>query len=362
MFTCPTPETIAIQIESITARPNTDDHICHFRNCVIRNLPVEIHQLDGKFHVVCMPIVKPAPGLHPQNTLLQKVMDLYICKATGKIHHCHQCCSGEKILCESIETCTITGQQFSSEQVRTYGVASRVQTNTSADKSDPLKYSRQANGTITKTSGVHNMKIEQCKIIAKNILYSFLFSVTRINSENHKLKELERDAEKMVNKYKRHAEKTHVPKNYISMATIYLNQIKKRPPRLHLLKKTHREQEQLITDYTRELIGYWKMLLNTQAGQTSPSQFSFKISVPAILYIMKNGVEMNGQQIIRRSQFLSTCLPETNTLDLYSISKTPFTASKNNIMAAIRENIGSSREKAIQMYEYSQAESKKVCI
>ena len=76
MFTCPTPETIAIQIESITARPNTENHICHFRNCVIRNLPVEIHQHDKKFYVVCMPIIKPVPGLHPQNTLHQKVLDL----------------------------------------------------------------------------------------------------------------------------------------------------------------------------------------------------------------------------------------------------------------------------------------------
>lgn len=362
MFTCPTPETIAIQIGSVTQRPNTESHICHSKHCIIRNLPVEVHQLEGKFHVVCMPIIRPVAGLHPQNTLHQKVLDLYVCKSTGKIHYCHSNCCGEKILCDSIETCTITGQQFSSEQVRTYGVASRVQTNMAADKSDPLKYSRQANGCITKTSGVHNMKIEQCKIIARNIIHSFLFSVTRLNSENHKLTELERDAEKMVNKYKRQTEKLNMPKNYISMATIYLNQIKKRPPRMHLLRKTQREQEQIIADYTRELIGYWKMMLNTHAGQTSPSQFSFKTFVPACLYIMKNGVEMNGQQIIRRSQFLSTCLPETNTLDLYSISKTPFTASKNNITSAIRETIGSSKQKAIEMYQYSQMESKKVSI
>jgi len=362
MFTCPSPETIAIQIGLKTRKPNTENHICHSRNCIIHNLPAEIHLLDGKFKVVCMPVIKPVAGLHPQDTLHQKVLDLYICKATGKIHYCHANCCGEKILCESIETCTVTGAQYDAEQVRTYGVAARVQTNMAANKSDPLKYSRQANGTITKTSGVHNMKIEQCKIIAKKLLHAFLFSTTRMNSETHKLTELERDAEKMVNKYKRHAEKINMPKNYITMATIYLNQIKKRPPRLHLLKKTQREQDNIILDYTRELIGYWKMLLNTQAGQTSPSQFSFKVFVPACLYIMKNGVEMNGQLIIRRSQFLSTCLPETNTLDLYSISKTPFTASKNNIMAAIRETIGNSKERAVEMYNYSQAESKKVSI
>ena len=77
---------------------------------------------------------------------------------------------------------------------------------------------------------------------------------------------------------------------------------------------------------------------------------------------MKNGLAINGQQIIRRSQFLSTCLPETNTLDLYSISKTPFTASKNNIMQAIRETVGSSVKKAVELVEFSKNESKKVHI
>ena len=363
MFTCPTSDIVALQIGTKTQRPNTESHICHFQNCVIRNLPVEIHQLDGKFYVVCMPIIKPIQGLHPQNTLHKKLLDLHICTSTGKIHHCHSACCGEKILCDSIETCTITGQQFSSEQVRTYGIATRVQTNMAADKSDPLKYSREANGTITKSSGVHNMKIEQCKMIAKSILHSFLFSVVRFNSENHKLTELERDAEKMVNKYKRHIEKIGRPKNYISMITIYMNQIKKRPSRLNLLKMPLREQNELIHNYTRELIGYWKMLLfKTNQGITSPSQFSFKVFVPACLYIMKNGVSMNGVDIIRRSQFLSTCLPETNTLDLYSISKTPFTTSKNHITQALVHTIGSSREKALELYQYSQMESKKVSI
>ena len=71
---------------------------------------------------------------------------------------------------------------------------------------------------------------------------------------------------------------------------------------------------------------------------------------------------INGQQIIRRSQFLSTCLPETNTLDLYSVCKTPFTASKNNIMQAIRETVESSVEKAVELLKFSQNESKKVHI
>lgn len=362
MFTCPTPDVVALQIASVTQRPNCDDHKCNSQSCIIRHLPVEIHTLSGRFFIVCK-FIRPVPGLDPQNTLHQKLSSIFVCQNTGKVHHCHANCCGEKILCESIETCCITGMQFSSEQVRTYGIANRVQTSMSADKSDPLKYSRETNGTLSKTSGVHNMKIEQCKLIANNILHSFLFSITRETSELHKLTELRRDAEKLINKYKRHSEKNKRPKNYIQMITIYLNQMKKRPSKLKMLEKCQREQDQLIGDYTKELIGTWKMLLyKTEQGKTSPSQFNFKIFVPACLYIMKNGIKHNGQTIIRRSQFLSTCLPETNTLDQYNISKTPFTASKNNIMIAIRDTIGSSVEKAVEMYEYAKIESEKVHI
>lgn len=362
MFTCPTPETVALQIGKVTQRPGTENHVCHFNNCDIKNVPVEIHNLNGTFHIVC-PFIKPVAGLHPKTTLHQKLCSIFCCKSTGKIHYCHANCSGEKILCESIETCCITGMQFSSEQVRTYGVASRVQTNMAADKSDPLKYSRDSNGRVLKSSGVHNTKEEQCKLIAKNIIHLFLFSNIRRNSELHKLTELKRDAEKLVNKYKRYTEKRGERKNYINMMTIYINTMKKRPMRIKLLEQTKREQTKLINDYTRELIGYWKMLLfKTENGRLSPSQFNFKIFVPACLYIMKNGVTMNGVQIIRRSQFLSTCLPETNTLDLYKISKTPFTASKNNITAAIRETIGSSHSAALDLHNYSKMESKKVSI
>ena len=147
MFTCPTPDVVALQIGSITQRPNCEEHICHSQTCKIRHLPVEIHSYNQKFYIVCK-FIKPIPGLHPKNTLHTKLNSIFCCQDTGNIHYCHANCTGEKILCESIETCCITGMQFSSEQVRTYGIANRVQTSMTADKSDPLKYSRDIEENI----------------------------------------------------------------------------------------------------------------------------------------------------------------------------------------------------------------------
>lgn len=361
MNTCPTADIVELQISRVTTRKHTDGHTCHFQNCTIRNIPVEIHQLNGLYYIVCK-FIRPVPGLHPQKTLVKKLYNFYCCAATGKIHHCHAECSGHKIYSsESVETCTITGMQFESEQVRNYGLNARIQNNSTADKSDPLKFSRDDEGRVMKTSGVHNTKEEQCKVIAKEIIHLFLFSQIRHNSEMSKLNELERDGRKKITKYTRSMDKSKLRCNYIHMITIFLNEVKKRPVRIDMLKKTKREQNALIADYTKELVGYWKMILfKTNLGQQSPSQFNFKSFVPACLYIMKRGVNIHGQTIIRQSQFLSTCLPETNTLDLYSVSKTPFTATKNNILLAIRDTIGGKATVAKELYEYSIRESKKV--
>ena len=85
MNTCPTPDIVELQIARVTTRKHADGHTCHFQNCNIRNIPVEIHQLNGKYYIVCK-FIRPVPGLHPQNTLVKKLYNFYCCTATGKIH------------------------------------------------------------------------------------------------------------------------------------------------------------------------------------------------------------------------------------------------------------------------------------
>lgn len=366
MDTCPTPEIVSLQIIEVIRRKykERDDaanHICHFQHCKIKNVPVEIHKLGGTFHIVC-PFIKPVHGLDKQKTLHKKVYNIYYCPTYRKVHYCHADCCGKKILSdENVETCTISGQQYECEQVRTYGIASRVQTNTTADKSDPLQFSRDVEGRVMRTSGVHNTNEMKCKMIADETIRLFLFSHIRRQSEINKMNELERDARKLVGKYFRSMDKKKVHYNYIHIMTIYLNEIKKRPVRLTMLRKTPREIEEIVDNYTKELIGYWKMILyQTNLGRQSPNHFPFKTFVPSCLYIMKRGVKIKNQVVIRQSQFLSTCLPETNTLDVYNINKTPFTASKNHIMQAIRDTVQGDEEKAKCLYNFSVREAEKV--
>ena len=71
---------------------------------------------------------------------------------------------------------------------------------------------------------------------------------------------------------------------------------------------------------------------------------------------------MNGVDIVKKSRYLETALPEANTLDLYNISKPEFTQTKNNILKAIRETVEHGTETPQTLQHFSQTESEKVVI
>jgi hypothetical protein len=61
--------------------------------------------------------------------------------------------------------------------------------------------------------------------------------------------------------------------------------------------------------------------------------------VVSILYIMKAGLCVGGVTVIPGDPYLTSVLPEANTLDAYNINKPAFTACKNNILKAYREAV-----------------------
>lgn len=332
------PETVSKEITRVIASKLIDGHVCHYKRCTIENLPVQIHKLHDKYYIVC-PFIRPVPGLSSE-TLHEKIYSIYICKDTGKIHHCHANCDGERISnVHDCQVCCISGLQYESETVRSWEDNGRCVVSVSCDKSDPLKFSRHENGRV-RSCGSFNVKRTQCVLTASTIITTLLFSKKRYDAEWNKYNDMVRDAEKAVNKYRRVREKAHKVKYHIHMASIWYRSMKRRQIDSDLIHRDKEEQEKIITRYTNELLAYQMLVLHhTVIGKASPSLFTFKTFAPACLYIMKNGLEMNGIYIIRRSHYLDGALPEANTLDLYDIHKPTFTACKNNIFKAIRESI-----------------------
>lgn len=356
----PSPDTVALSIKQNIKTKTLDNHTCHFNTCKIKNIPVEIHKLDEKFFIRSP--YTPKLEWFSNATLVKKIYSIYVCLNTGKIHYCHIACDGERMTNrDNCQVCCISGLQYESESVRSWQLASRCIQTVVADKRDPNLYSRDATGRV-KNSGIYNLKTNQCILMCRNYIQNLLYSVLRKNSERKKLKEAQKEAEKIVSKYKRHCEKNQLSKNYIHMLTIYVNQIKKRPLYTQYIMIPKERQEEYITLYTKEIIVYWKTILTkTQLGRETPSLFNFKNFIPACLYIMKNGLMMQGLYLINKHPYLDNSLPEANTLDLYGINKPSFTQSKNNILKAIREMI-ENREDSHQLKAYIESEIKKVHI
>jgi len=357
----PSPETIASHLTNSIRSNNAKDHVCHFNKCTIMNLKVEIHKnpKDNKYGIRAQ--YMKCPEWINNSTLIEKIYSIYICNNTGKIHHCHQNCDGDRMNnSDNCKVCCISGIQYAAESVRSWKITSRCVPTVSANKQDPYMYSRDLDGRV-KLSGVHNLKMTQCIMMANEFIHRLLFSNDRMRNEKHKKNENIKDAEKIINKYKRYCERNQQPKIFTHMLTMYITRINKKPMYTQLLIKSKEEKESLIEIYTKDLIGYWKMILfKTPLGREAASLFSFKSFVPACLYIMKSGIVLHGVSVIEKSRYLESALPEANTLDTYNISKPSFTQTKNNILKAIREAIELKSITPIELQQFSNKEKEKV--
>jgi hypothetical protein len=354
---CPSPATIASHLRAFI-KSRDQLHVCNSKICNIENLLIEIHT-DGERHGIRCKYVKPEKWITDE-TFVKRVYSIYLCKNTGKIHHCHSQCDGGRITNhDNCQVCLISGVQYESETVRSWQISSRCVPTVIQDKRDPLMFSRSEDGRLRK-SGVHNIKITQCVNITKDVLKRLLFSQKRIKYEKHKYNESKRESEKNVNKYRRHCERSNKPKCYLHVMTIYISHMQSKPMFTHLIRKTPVEQEILILKYTKLVISYWKMFIDkTTAKNTS---FSFRLFVPACLYIMRVGLAMSGVQIIEKSRYLESALPDANGLHLYEISKPSLTHGQKQILKAIRETVEKQICNPKSLREYSTSEFNKLSI
>ena len=337
----PSPDYVYHTLDRIIQSTKKHHHECHYKKCNIQNLNVRVYY-DGstkKYGVVCQPFIKPQPWMN-DSTFHSEIHTLFICMDTGKVYSCHENCNGGRISNEdNCQVCCVSGLQYEAESVRSWEITSRCVATIAQEKGDPHKFSRGKDGRVNFT-GVHNLKITQCMKATYNAIFTLLFSKKRFQSERYKMNETQKEAEKLVGKYRRHCEKNKMIKNYMHMITIYKNRLNRKNHYLHLIQIGEEQQAKILEEYTVKVITYWKMVLEkTPLGIDSPSIFSFKSFTPSCIYLMKSGMKMNGIYIIEPHEYLDCALPEANTLDYYSFNKPSFTATKNNITKAIRDAI-----------------------
>ena len=310
-------------------RPQT--HVCT-AECDIVVPKIHIYARDGT-EVIHYQFQPKQPWMNESN-LVRRVHNIYVCKATLSVHHCHALCDVPKITnSEHCLVCPISGMQWdnSTEEVKSWKLAAKCAPTMTVDKSDPNVFLRNHDGTLTNSSATVNVHMHAQRNQIKELLHMLLFSFTRIRIELGKYVEGVKSANKEINRYKRQCTAQNKPKNLARMSVIYLHTKFRRPNFLRILDKVKTQEASLTRSVGDTIIGLHACIVR-QHKVVAP----FRLFCCATIYIMKYGLQ-HDVWIIPKEPAFASILPEANVLSLFGIEKPLFTQTKNAILTVMRE-------------------------
>lgn len=261
----------------------------------------------------------------------QRVRNMYMCVRTGQGHWCTENCGAKRIVSEDDgQVCAISGIRYDNVEADVWRPTQRI-TTTGADQKDPYKM-----GDVDSSLRLSVRKQQYGAIIRKQI-HLLLFSQKRMYHEFRKYVQARNDAQQLVIRYVRSCERRKKMVVLPRLICLYMYKMHMRPILTHIERDT-KKQEKLVNIYIERILALWRVIMEyTPLGRNQPGIFIFHAFVVAALYQMRSGLWCQGQCIIQRDYYLDRCLPETNTLDIYNLSKPQFTTAKKNILKAVRE-------------------------
>ncbi len=292
---------------------------------------IYIHKKDGKEYIHWQ--FKPKEPWMNDQTLVRRVENIYVCKATRSVHHCHAECTAPKITNrEHCLVCPISGLQWdnSTEEVKSWKLAAKCAPTLTVDKRDPNMFFRNTDGTLNNSSATLNVHVHAQTKKVKELLQSLLFSFTRIRIELGKYVEGVRNGNKALNKYRRHCTQQRKKKNLSHMSVIYLHAKFRRPNFLRIMDKCKRQKPELFERIAKQVVGIHHCL-SRQYKIAAP----FQTFACACIYLMKHGL-YHDVWILPKDPAFASILPEANMLGLFKIEKPLFTQTKNQILEALR--------------------------
>ena len=316
--------------DQLVALLKPDTHACT-EKCDVVSPKIEIHKKDGKEYIYFQ-FQKKQPWMD-DSTLVRRVENMYICKQTRSVHHCHAECSAPKITnSEHCLVCPISGLQWdnSTEDVKSWKLAAKCTRTLTVDKRDPNMFFRNNDGTLTNSSATLNVHTHQQEQEMYKLLDTLIFSNVRIRIELAKYVEGVRNATKELNKYRRFCTQKKKPKNISKMATIYLHAKFRRPNFLRRIDKSKQTRDEIFKRVSRYVIRF-----HANMNRQLKIPANFRTFACACVYLMKQGL-YHGAWVIPKEPAFAFMLPEANVLSLFDIEKPLFTQSKNQILEFIR--------------------------
>jgi len=295
-------------------------HECSARTCEIIALDAWITNDDGEI------------GIHwtrPKRKA-QRVRNMFMCTQSGQGHWCSDHCGAKRIISEDEgQVCCISGIRYDNMEEDVWRPTQRI-TSTTSEQRDPYKMGH------VDAVGI-SVRDQQYATIIRDNIHLLLFSEKRMYHEYRKFVQARNDAQQLVIRYIRSRERCNEMVVLPRIISLYMHKMRMRPILTHI-ERDKKKQDKYIQIYIKRILHLWRVILeHTPLERSQPGIFIFRAFVIAALYQMRSGLHCRGHCIIQRDYFLDRCLPETNTLDVYKLSKPQFTAAKNNILKAIRQ-------------------------
>tara|TARA_B110000858_G_scaffold195151_1_gene250927 strand:+ start:93 stop:1145 length:1053 start_codon:yes stop_codon:yes gene_type:complete len=332
-------EKFAVQWREHNNRPLVGgEHECSMERCNLQHIVGGIWQYKNQEHICVRVLCKDHPTWANRGTIKKQIRNVYMCCATGRSHFCNEQCSKTSVdHSDGGHVCRISGIRYDSINSDTWFNNHRV-TATHQENKDPLKLVRNTDFKMNHGSA-HTIREQQHHFISKQQVSAILFSNDRLFMEQRKYVEMKNEAEKVVQKYIKTCEKKQHSIHFTHIVQLYINQMNRRHIFRNLLPKDD-SVDTIIDSYALLTCRYWTLITQRfPLGQMTPALFPIKIFVISIMYIMKAGLNVGGVNVIKADKYLTSVLPEANTLDAYNINKPSFTACKNNILKAYREAV-----------------------
>lgn len=312
------------------------NHKCSMECCDIQRIVGGVWRRGEESHICVRALCDDHPSWANNGTLKRRVNNVYMCCATGASHWCDEQCQCTNMDCsDGGYVCVISGIRYDSVKADTWFNEHRV-TATHQENKDPLKLVRNTDFRVNDDS-TNTIRQQQHLFVSQQQIQSILFSDERLFMEQRKYVEMKREAEKVVLKYVRSCEKAKKTVCISTLVQLYINQMNRRHIFRNLIP-TDRTTDDVVKQYAKRACAYWSLITRRlPIGIQTPALFPIKTFVVSILYIMKGGLCLGGVWVIPRDDYLTSVLPEANTLDAYNTNKPAFTACKNNILKAYRE-------------------------
>lgn len=324
-------------------------HQCNTKErCAITNFYVRVYEYShpvtkqSELHICEGECSKHV--FHRAGSLRATITNVFICEHTGKFHVCTAGgCSEPSIRSANGEqVCRMSGLTRSHEFHDTYTApvdkCNYAVSNSRKRKLVDLSASQQQQqGSKGKEEEEWLSKLNldsKSKNITLQLVDLLLFNKKRRDLEMGRIKKMMDAAKGEVITYKRRCERSEGKIVCVMYAAAkYTKKMQDcRPP--PYIDPGCREAAERVVEYYAHfcMLMYAKFIKYVFVNNKKEDAPSLKECVPAILYIMREGLKTSaGDILITEDMFIDKLLPEENTLDHFDIKKTQFTKTKKRI-------------------------------